>query len=84
MIEVSDEDDEHMRRLRWACRRGLLELDLVFMRFLETVYHDLNASEQATFERLLALPDHTILNLLNGGESTEDEAIAKLLRAFRS
>jgi antitoxin CptB len=42
-------------RLRWKCRRGLLELDIVLQRFLES-----NALEDEALEslaRLLDLPD---------------------------
>lgn len=53
--------DETLRRLRWQCRRGLLELDLLLVRFLEQQYLSLSAVEQAAFQRLLEQPDQTLL-----------------------
>jgi antitoxin CptB len=58
--------DETMRRLRWQCRRGLLELDLQFTRFLEQHYSTLNAVEQGAFQRLLEQPDQTLFAWLQG------------------
>ena len=55
-----------MRRLRWQCRRGLLELDLLFGHFLEQHYSALNKSEQGAFQRLLEQPDQTLLAWLQG------------------
>jgi len=58
--------DETLRRLRWQCRRGLLELDLLFVRFLEQHYSALNATELDAFQRLLEQPDQTLLAWLQG------------------
>ncbi len=44
-------------RLRWRCRRGMLELDLVLQGFLSSSFSSLNADDQARFELLLELPD---------------------------
>ncbi len=58
--------DETLRRLRWQCRRGLLELDLLFVRFLEQHYSALNEAERDAFQRLLEQPDQTLLAWLQG------------------
>ena len=63
---MSDVQDETMRRLRWQCRRGLLELDLLFVRFLDQHYSALNVEEQGAFQRLLEQPDQTLLAWLQG------------------
>ena len=55
-----------MRRLRWQCRRGLLELDLLFVRFLDQHYSALNVEEQGAFQRLLEQPDQSLLAWLQG------------------
>ncbi|MGB0898839.1 MAG: succinate dehydrogenase assembly factor 2, partial [Psychrobium sp.] len=36
-------------RLRWACRRGMLELDVLFSPFVEEAWDDLNDVDKATF-----------------------------------
>lgn len=63
---MSDVQDETLRRLRWQCRRGLLELDVMFVRFLEQRYCALNETEQGAFQRLLEQPDQTLLGWLQG------------------
>jgi antitoxin CptB len=40
-------------RIRWSCRRGLLELDLVLQRFLNDHYLSLTVEQKKTFTRLL-------------------------------
>jgi antitoxin CptB len=70
---VEEVDSESRRRLRWQCRRGLLELDLLFSRFLDDRYDLLSELEQSTFRELLRQPDHSILAWLQGQETAPDE-----------
>ncbi|MEK7711880.1 MAG: succinate dehydrogenase assembly factor 2 [Pseudomonadota bacterium] len=63
---MSDGQDEALRRLRWQCRRGLLELDLLFVRFLEQRYSALDVEQQGAFQQLLEQPDQTLLAWLQG------------------
>lgn len=70
---------EMLNRLRWRCRRGMLELDLVLARFLEENYPALTARQRRDFERLLDLPDQELWRVVRG-ESTDASAAAKLLR----
>ena len=58
--------DETLRRLRWQCRRGLLELDILFLCFLNQKYSALSVDEQGAFQRLLAQPDQTLLAWVQG------------------
>ncbi len=71
--------DEEYRRLRWQCRRGLLELDLTFQGFLDQKYLSLNDSERDAFKRLLTLPDNTLLDYLNERKSPDDPLLKKIL-----
>jgi 2-amino-4-hydroxy-6-hydroxymethyldihydropteridine diphosphokinase len=50
-----------MNKLRWQCRRGLLELDLLLARFLDTSYPWLPQTEQAIFTALLQSNDQELL-----------------------
>ncbi|HET7634078.1 MAG TPA: succinate dehydrogenase assembly factor 2 [Burkholderiales bacterium] len=47
-------------RLRWRCRRGMLELDLALDRFLERYGAALSADQRATFEEVLDYPDNDL------------------------
>ena len=54
-----------MNRLRWQCRRGLLELDLVLGRFLDKYYGALDAAEAAAFQALLREEDAVLWGLIS-------------------
>ncbi len=47
-------------QLRWSCRRGMLELDLLLGQFLERRYSALTAEEQALFKALLDSTDQDL------------------------
>lgn len=49
--------DQHQSRLFWACRRGMLELDLILSRFLSTGYDYLTQPERLLFTEFLAHED---------------------------
>lgn len=53
-------------QLRWRCRRGMRELDVVLQRYLEDCYPQASAGEQQAFEALLQLPDPQLLAYLLG------------------
>ena len=67
-MNVDVMQSEPYRRLRWQCRRGLLELDLLFTRFLDERYAQLNDSEREAFQELLKQPDHSLLAWMQGNE----------------
>ena len=72
-----------MDRLRWSCRRGLLELDLVLQRFLREEYPLLGDEQKQTFSRLLGLPDNDLLDLAMGRADTTDEAFGEIVQLMR-
>lgn len=53
-------------RLRWKCRRGMREMDLLLQRFVDREYDRLDASGRKLFERLLERPDVELLDYLYG------------------
>ncbi len=58
--------DSELARLRWRCRRGMLELDLLLLPFVERGWAGLDPTAKEAFWRLLDLPDPTLLELLLG------------------
>ncbi len=73
------ESVEH-NRLRWRCRRGLLELDVLLGRFLERHYDSLAAAERTAFERLLRESDQTLSAWLNGRDQPRDTGLRNIVR----
>ncbi|MEW6133598.1 MAG: succinate dehydrogenase assembly factor 2 [Pseudomonadota bacterium] len=80
--EATDSEDRH-RRLRWRCRRGLLELDLWLARFAETGLARLSDEECAAFEALLQEADADLLSWLQGREAAP-ESHARMVGIIRS
>ncbi|MGO1501063.1 MAG: succinate dehydrogenase assembly factor 2 [Marinobacter sp.] len=50
-------DNSDFNRLWWHSRRGMLELDVLLIPFLEEAYRDLDKDDQARYERLLTCED---------------------------
>lgn len=70
-------------RLRWRCRRGMLELDLILLRFLEADYPGLPAAEQKAFEALLEWQDDALLAAISAGGTPVEPRFARLIRRLR-
>ena len=51
-------------QLRWSCRRGMLELDVLLRNFLEEAYLDLSSTDQALFVQLLKTNDQDLFEWL--------------------
>jgi len=70
-------------RIRWRCRRGLLELDLILKRFLERRFDGLNERERWLFDELLDVPDNDLLDMALGRLEPEPrhQAVMEMLRA---
>ncbi|MCP3687480.1 MAG: succinate dehydrogenase assembly factor 2 [Gammaproteobacteria bacterium] len=71
-------------RLRWLCRRGMKELDLVTTGYLENYYNDADESEQCCFRALLEMQDPDLFALLVGSSSSSDANITSLIQKLRS
>ena len=55
---------KELERMRWRCRRGLLELDIVLGRFIEQRYPEMNNEQRVVFDELLDLPDTELWDLI--------------------
>ena len=79
MVEI-DTDPVAWSRLQWRCRRGLLELDLVLQAFLLEGYAALTLDERQHLDRLLELPDDTLLGYIQGRQQPADQYLQKILK----
>jgi antitoxin CptB len=77
-------DDERLNRIRWRCRRGMLENDLVLTRFLDQRGAAIAEDEVAMLDRLLDLPDTDLWDLLSGRTEPQDDAVVPLLQQLRT
>jgi antitoxin CptB len=70
-------------RIRWRCRRGMLELDLVLAAFLERHLNSLGPRSLATLRKLLELPDPELFDLVMGrgqAENADERELVALMR----
>ncbi len=72
-------EQRRMARLRWRCRRGLLELEVMLARFLDERYTTLGPAERRAFERLLDIPDAQLLAYLNAAAEPQDRELRELV-----
>ncbi|MEZ8144663.1 hypothetical protein A1OO_12125 [Enterovibrio norvegicus FF-33] len=57
---------EDKPRIKWACRRGMLELDVIIMPFFEECFDDLTQAEKQDFVTLLECDDPDLFSWLMG------------------
>ena len=69
--------------LRWACRRGMLELDVILNQFVAQNYGSLSAKEQEDFYTLLQCQDQDIFRWLFGTELPQEEGLIQLIIQIR-
>ena len=70
-------------RLRWRCRRGRRELDLLLERYLSDRYEQADAAERAGFEALLEHSDPELEDLLTGRLAPESPQQARVIERIR-
>jgi antitoxin CptB len=71
-------------RIRWRCRRGLLELDIILNRFLDRDLDALSPAEQDAFKALLELSDNDLWDLISGRVAVGEGPQAELVRRLQS
>ena len=69
-------------RLLWACRRGMLELDVLFMPFVNEAFDDLNGEDQLTFQRLLTCEDPDLFSWFMGHKECTDPQLAEMINVI--
>jgi antitoxin CptB len=76
---------DSLNRLRWLCRRGMLELDAWLALFLDTRYADLSPEMQAAFARLLDQDDMALIDWLTGEREppAEFQAVVDAMKTTR-
>ncbi len=80
---MEEDRTARINRLKWHCRRALLELDIVFQRFWEREGDVLDAQGEAALARLLELEDHDLWALVNGKDVTDDPQLKGMLERLR-
>ena len=80
MVAVNDS----MARLRWRCRRGTREMELLLRRFLERDYPHLAPRQQSLFGALLDEADPNLYAWISGRSEPPNPDYLPLIDAINS
>ena len=80
-------DERALSKLRWRCRRGLLENDLFVERFFQRFAPSLTPEQAEGLMKLMDLADNDLLDLLLGRQEPDGDmsqgAVPEVLRMLR-
>jgi antitoxin CptB len=65
-------------RLKWKCRRGLLELDIVLQRYL------LQHPDDANLNEILDLPDNDLWDIVSGRHDEYEPHLKEVVARLRA
>lgn len=71
-------------RLRWLCRRGMKELDLMMLTYLEQHYTQASDAHKAAFCALLDMQDPQLYALILERDSVADKDVNHVLEQLRN
>ena len=74
------DEGARLRQLRWRCRRGMRELDVLLMGYMDNEYPAASPRLQRAFEQLLSMQDPDIQALLAGRLTADDAALDELVQ----
>ena len=70
-------------RVRWASRRGMLELDLILGPFVEENYDALNADQQRLFHALLECEDQDLFGWFMKRVDPQQSELLQIVQIIR-
>ncbi len=73
-------DDIELKRLFWHSRRGMLELDVLLVPFVQEVYPQLDAEDQARYRKLLECEDQDMFGWFMQREEPQDPDLLRMVR----
>jgi antitoxin CptB len=77
-------DEREMGKLRWRCRRGMRELDILLTRYVDEEFHAASPADQSAFRRLLESGDPVIYAYCLGQERPTSPELAALIDRITS
>ena len=76
--------NELKKKILWQCRRGLWELDVILIPFVENNFDYLEEDEISNFQRLLEYEDIEIFDILVNKKSFEDTSLQQIIKKILS
>jgi len=72
-----------LSRLKWACRRGMLELDVLLGNFLNEAFSSLPIKDQEEFVLLLSENDQNLFMWLTGKEECPLDHLKEIIKKIK-
>lgn len=72
-----------LAKLRWKCRRGMKELDLLLEGYLQHRFPGASEAEQGAFRALLELQDPVLFDYVTGRDWPASEDERRVIDALR-
>ena len=72
-------DTQRVYTLRWRCRRGMKELDVLLTRYLDRDYYKVPLPQRQAFESLLDMADPDILDFILGRKHPENRELSLVI-----
>jgi len=69
--------------VRWKCRKGIREIDILLSKYMEEIYQDLTDEQQKIFIEFIQQDTYEILDILVNGKSF-DTKFTNLIDALKS
>ncbi|MDH5484307.1 MAG: succinate dehydrogenase assembly factor 2 [Gammaproteobacteria bacterium] len=79
MMPASSDDSA----LRWRCRRGMLELDIILNEFLDKSYNTISDEQRCLLDQMLDYPDQLLFDLFLANIQSSDKGISELVTTIR-
>lgn len=73
-------EQEEINRMRWAARRGMLELDLVLEPFVQARYAQLDAKDRERFQALMLCEDQDLFAWFMQRSQPSDPELAAIVK----
>ena len=74
---------KEIARLKWQCRRGMLELDSMLQPFLDKSYKNITTKEKSIFVTLLDYPDQELLEYLMLRKAPDEKEFTHVITKIR-
>jgi len=69
----------NIQKIRWKCRRGMLELDLVLLKFMDHGFEQLSENQKQLFDMMLDEIDPDLFAWLVSHQQTPKPAFVELV-----
>lgn len=81
---MTTHEDPELKRLRWRCRRGMRELDVLFNAYLDRAWPTASDEERGVFLQLMDCEDDRLWRWFMGYEDVPDANLRALVECMRS